>query len=759
MYETKAERDALFLKTNKYTEVELLNKQATGFGWAVLVRDYRELNRLKVIKLPKSEEATKELEDEGHILVRIQDLSHPNLIRLYSKECLLVKWNDREEERSFIVLEYGGDNLRSRLGKLGMRRVNGEDEYVYQNGKAMDVEEVFRLGLQLADGLRALHEFEVSKGEHIVHRDIKPENILIDNKGQARITDFGISRVVERLTQAITAGGTPPYIAPEFTRGRISATSDVYSLGVVLYEMATGRFPFQRVQDKAWELPTPPAKVNPLVPAGLSDVIMRALDWDPRADRGAETRNRYKHGGELLADLTRCHRRLHPVPPEYERILSAPPGRHLYREKATQKEVRVFVYETRQPAICLNRLATLSHLQIPSVLSPLRVFDSEGVVGVVVPPESVDAPIPTAGLTTVDYPPAAPAAILGPAPRVSAALRMLPPRLKGAAAADFLQRAAHLCTQLHRLHQSGICHGTLTPFDLNWGGPDWTIDHVWIGALAGAAERRAVFAPDDPAVEFLAPEMRSWTAPPSVASDVYGVGSIVYAALAGQAPGQAVPGSERGDDWTVRGEPGSAIAWPRDIPRRWIDIVSCALAVDPLKRHHAVDEFGAALQGCRWPDDCVASTIDNARDDFRQGRSAEAYDGLDAAQLMDPGSPAVHHARAEFFFSDGGFDYALEENTAAYNIDPIPPVCFLQGECLLALDRSREAEPVLREGLAQRDCARGRRLLGLCLAQLGQKDRAAAEYEVALRIAERNRDADEIDRIRAGLAAIQPATS
>jgi eukaryotic-like serine/threonine-protein kinase len=195
-----------------------------------------------VVKLPNSESATRELLVEAEILTKIaQYLRHPNLIALTSVDKYVIEWAGKQEDRWFLVLQFGGMNLRGRLGRLGLR----QDEYVYLNGAPLPLEDVFHIAIQASDGLRALHEFEESPGQHIIHRDIKPENILIDEHGTVRLADFGISKIVERLTQSVTAAGTAPYLAPEYSRGRLHACSDIYSLGIVLYEMATGKFPFR----------------------------------------------------------------------------------------------------------------------------------------------------------------------------------------------------------------------------------------------------------------------------------------------------------------------------------------------------------------------------------------------------------------------------------------------------------------------------------------------------------------------------------
>jgi serine/threonine protein kinase len=190
MYETVEERAALFDFTGKYTELELLNKKATGFGWAVLVRDNFESQRRKVIKLPNSEPATRELLVEADILTKIsQYVRHPNLVELHSVDKYVIQWAGNREDRWFLVLAFGGTNLRSRLGRLGMR----EQEFVYLQGVPLPVDQVLHIAIQVTDGLRALHEFEEAPGQHIIHRDIKPENILIDDQGVVRLADFGIS--------------------------------------------------------------------------------------------------------------------------------------------------------------------------------------------------------------------------------------------------------------------------------------------------------------------------------------------------------------------------------------------------------------------------------------------------------------------------------------------------------------------------------------------------------------------------------------
>src|SRR6266545_1245607 len=188
-------------------------------------------------------------------------LSHPNIVSVYDYG------TDAETGGQFIV----------------MQLVDGEDlaAILHAHGR-LETDDAVRIAIGVASALEAAHR------RGIVHRDVKPGNILIDQ--DVKVTDFGIARAVSEASMTVTGTtlGSVHYFSPEQARGdEVTGASDVYALGIVLYEMLTGRRPFEGdsaagvALKRLNEDPPPPSTYRP-VPSGLSAIVMRALQREPR---------------------------------------------------------------------------------------------------------------------------------------------------------------------------------------------------------------------------------------------------------------------------------------------------------------------------------------------------------------------------------------------------------------------------------------------------------------------------------------------
>ncbi len=257
---------------------EILEQIGIGGMADVYKARCHKLNRLVAIKVLK-EEFCNDKNFVSKFRAEAQaaaGLSHPNIVSIYDV--------GDEDEIHYIVMELvEGITLKQYIEKK----------------KKLDIKESIGITIQVAQGIGAAHE------QHIIHRDIKPQNVIISKDGKVKVTDFGIAKAASSQTINSEAVGSVYYFSPEQARGGYcDERSDIYSLGIMLYEMLTGTVPFDGETTVAVALAhlqaemVPPRDLEPLIPISLEKIIMKATQ--------KKSERRYSSATELVADLRKA---------------------------------------------------------------------------------------------------------------------------------------------------------------------------------------------------------------------------------------------------------------------------------------------------------------------------------------------------------------------------------------------------------------------------------------------------------------------
>jgi len=272
----------------RYKVIEELGKGGMGRVYKVFDEKIKDKIALKLLK-PEISADEQAIERFSNELRFSRKISHRHVCRMFDL--------GEAEGTHYITMEYvSGEDLKSILRMMG----------------PMSAGKVVLVARQVCEGLAEAHRLGV------VHRDLKPQNIMIDREGNVRIMDFGIARSlkVKGMTGAGVVIGTPEYMSPEQIEGLdVDSRSDIYSLGIILYEMATGRVPFEgdtflsvAVKQKTAQ-PRNPRELNPQIPDDLNRLVLRCLEKSKE--------RRYQKVEDILADLSKIEKGM----PTTEKIL------------------------------------------------------------------------------------------------------------------------------------------------------------------------------------------------------------------------------------------------------------------------------------------------------------------------------------------------------------------------------------------------------------------------------------------------------
>jgi serine/threonine protein kinase len=240
-----------------------------GFGTVYLAED-TWIDKKVALKVPHKQGV-----DFGELLREprlLASLNHPNIVTILTAE--------KQENVFFIVMEFvPGETLEAIIAREG----------------ALDVSRALDYTCQISNAVDHAHR------QGVLHRDLRPSNVLVTENGMLKVADFGTSRFLEIAAHGTTVIGSPPYMAPEQFLGKAVFASDIYSLGVTMYQMMTGMMPYDTPSPAdierlmRGELVTAPRLKNPKIPKVISDIVVKAM--------APEITARYQRAGDLLEDV------------------------------------------------------------------------------------------------------------------------------------------------------------------------------------------------------------------------------------------------------------------------------------------------------------------------------------------------------------------------------------------------------------------------------------------------------------------------
>ena len=295
----------------------LSNLGSGGFGTVYLAKD-AWIDKKVAIKVPHRQNV-----DFGDLLHEprlLATLSHPNIVSILTAE--------KQDNVFFIVMEYvPGETLETIISRDG----------------TIDLPRTLDYTCQICNALDHAHQ------QNVIHRDLRPGNVLVTDSGMLKVADFGTSRFIEKMAHGTTVIGSPPYMAPEQFYGKAVLASDIYSLGITMYQMLTGVLPYDTPTPQdleklmRGELVSAPRERNPRIPKRINDIVLTAIAPD--------VTKRYQRASELLTDLLAARPKTTTAPlPRPTPVTPPPPAMPAENSEDIQNRLRA--RETPLPRFC-----------------------------------------------------------------------------------------------------------------------------------------------------------------------------------------------------------------------------------------------------------------------------------------------------------------------------------------------------------------------------------------------------------------------